>query len=102
MANVAMQPMRVGLLGLGTVGRGTWTVLNRNAEEISRRAGPSSISAWIREPEPAGPTSSSSRRALGEDDRASIATASSRFVLPCPLAPMKTLTPGPGARSSWT
>ncbi|TMH19545.1 MAG: homoserine dehydrogenase, partial [Betaproteobacteria bacterium] len=34
-----MQPMRVGLLGLGTVGRGTWTVLNRNAEEISRRAG---------------------------------------------------------------
>jgi homoserine dehydrogenase len=39
MANIAMQPMRVGLLGLGTVGRGTWTVLNRNAEEISRRAG---------------------------------------------------------------
>jgi homoserine dehydrogenase len=24
---------------MGTVGRGTWTVLNRNAEEISRRAG---------------------------------------------------------------
>ena len=39
MSNGAMQPMRVGLLGLGTVGRGTWTVLNRNAEEISRRAG---------------------------------------------------------------
>jgi homoserine dehydrogenase len=39
MADAAMQPMRVGLLGLGTVGRGTWTVLNRNAEEISRRAG---------------------------------------------------------------
>ena len=34
-----MQPMRVGLLGMGTVGRGTWTVLNRNAEEITRRAG---------------------------------------------------------------
>jgi homoserine dehydrogenase len=34
-----MQPMRVGLLGLGTVGRGTWTVLKRNAEEITRRAG---------------------------------------------------------------
>jgi len=34
-----MQPMRVGLLGMGTVGRGTWIVLNRNAEEISRRAG---------------------------------------------------------------
>jgi homoserine dehydrogenase len=39
MAGVAMQAMRVGLLGLGTVGRGTWTVLNRNAEEITRRAG---------------------------------------------------------------
>ncbi|HEV8256619.1 MAG TPA: homoserine dehydrogenase [Casimicrobiaceae bacterium] len=34
-----MQPMRVGLLGMGTVGRGTWIVLNRNAEEITRRAG---------------------------------------------------------------
>jgi homoserine dehydrogenase len=39
MANDAMQPMRVGLLGVGTVGRGTWIVLNRNAEEITRRAG---------------------------------------------------------------
>src|SRR5437762_9365026 len=39
MPSAMMQPMRVGLLGLGTVGRGTWTVLNRNAEEISRRAG---------------------------------------------------------------
>jgi homoserine dehydrogenase len=37
MAN-GLQPMRVGLLGLGTVGRGTWTVLNRNAAEITRRA----------------------------------------------------------------
>ena len=34
-----MQPMRVGLLGMGTVGRGTWDVLNRNGEEIARRAG---------------------------------------------------------------
>jgi homoserine dehydrogenase len=39
MANGVMQPMRVGLLGMGTVGRGTWTVLNRNAAEITRRAG---------------------------------------------------------------
>jgi len=39
MADATMQPMRVGLLGMGTVGRGTWTVLNRNAEEITRRAG---------------------------------------------------------------
>ena len=39
MADGTMQPMRVGLLGLGTAARGTWTVLNRNAEEIARRAG---------------------------------------------------------------
>jgi len=31
--------MKVGLLGIGTVGGGTWTVLARNQEEISRRAG---------------------------------------------------------------
>src|SRR3954466_1267800 len=34
-----MQPIRVGLLGIGTVGSGTWDVLNRNADEIQRRAG---------------------------------------------------------------
>jgi homoserine dehydrogenase len=34
-----MKPMNVGLLGIGTVGGGTWTVLNRNQEEITRRAG---------------------------------------------------------------
>ncbi len=34
-----MKPINVGLLGIGTVGGGTYTVLNRNAEEISRRAG---------------------------------------------------------------
>jgi homoserine dehydrogenase len=31
--------MNVGLLGIGTVGGGTWTVLARNREEIQRRAG---------------------------------------------------------------
>ncbi len=35
----AMKPIRVGLLGLGTVGGGTLTVLRRNAAEIARRAG---------------------------------------------------------------
>lgn len=35
----AMQAMRVGLLGIGTVGGGTYNVLTRNAEEITRRAG---------------------------------------------------------------
>ncbi|MDH4234356.1 MAG: homoserine dehydrogenase [Gallionella sp.] len=34
-----MKPINVGLLGIGTVGGGTFTVLQRNAEEISRRAG---------------------------------------------------------------
>ncbi|HZR69103.1 MAG TPA: homoserine dehydrogenase [Burkholderiales bacterium] len=34
-----MKPIKVGLLGIGTVGGGTWTVLSRNQEEISRRAG---------------------------------------------------------------
>lgn len=34
-----MKPINVGLLGMGTVGGGTWTVLTRNAEEITRRAG---------------------------------------------------------------
>lgn len=34
-----MESIKVGLLGLGVVGGGTWSVLQRNAEEISRRAG---------------------------------------------------------------
>ncbi len=34
-----MQPVKIGLLGLGTVGCGTVTVLARNADEIARRAG---------------------------------------------------------------
>ena len=34
-----MDPVKIGLLGLGTVGGGTVTVLQRNAEEIARRAG---------------------------------------------------------------
>jgi len=34
-----LEPVKVGLLGLGTVGGGTLNVLHRNAAEISRRAG---------------------------------------------------------------
>jgi len=34
-----MQPIQVGLLGIGTVGTGTFNVLNRNQAEIRRRAG---------------------------------------------------------------
>jgi hypothetical protein len=35
----SMKPINVGLLGIGTVGGGTYAVLKRNAEEITRRAG---------------------------------------------------------------
>ena len=34
-----MKPIQVGLLGIGTVGGGTYQVLERNQEEIRRRAG---------------------------------------------------------------
>ncbi|EXI89175.1 MAG: Homoserine dehydrogenase [Candidatus Accumulibacter regalis] len=34
-----MKPINVGLLGIGTVGGGTFSVLARNGEEIARRAG---------------------------------------------------------------
>lgn len=38
-ADVALPPLRVGLLGLGTVGGGVVNVLARNAEDIARRSG---------------------------------------------------------------
>ncbi len=34
-----MKPINVGLLGIGTVGGGTFSVLTRNQDEIARRAG---------------------------------------------------------------
>src|SRR3954447_22999240 len=34
-----MKPIKVGLLGVGTVGSGTYRVLKRNQAEISGRAG---------------------------------------------------------------
>ncbi|MEW5790887.1 MAG: homoserine dehydrogenase [Pseudomonadota bacterium] len=34
-----MEPVRIGIIGLGTVGRGTLDVLRRNALEIERRVG---------------------------------------------------------------
>ena len=37
--DVAAKPIQVGLLGIGTVGSGTFNVLQRNQEEIQRRAG---------------------------------------------------------------
>ncbi len=47
MAQASMKPLQVGLLGMGTVGRGTWTVLRRNEEEITRRAGRPIRITWI-------------------------------------------------------
>ncbi|MCG8537440.1 MAG: homoserine dehydrogenase [Pseudomonadales bacterium] len=34
-----MKPVNVGIVGLGTVGSGTFNVIRRNAEDIARRAG---------------------------------------------------------------
>ena len=42
-----MKPLHVGLIGFGTVGRGTWDVLQRNGEEIARRAGRPIHITWI-------------------------------------------------------
>ena len=39
MSNGKFGPVRVGLLGIGTVGGGTFEVLRRNQDEIRRRAG---------------------------------------------------------------
>ena len=36
---MSIKPINAGLLGIGTVGGGTFAVLRRNAEEIARRAG---------------------------------------------------------------
>ncbi len=36
---MSIEPINVGLLGIGTVGGGTFNVLKRNEEEITRRAG---------------------------------------------------------------
>jgi homoserine dehydrogenase len=36
---LSLKPIQVGLLGIGTVGGGTFRVLQRNQEEIKRRAG---------------------------------------------------------------
>jgi len=42
-----VKAIHVGLLGFGTVGRGTWDVLRRNQEEILRRAGRPIEINWI-------------------------------------------------------
>jgi homoserine dehydrogenase len=44
-----IKPINVALLGIGTVCLGTWTVLRRNEEEITRRAGRPIRITWIAE-----------------------------------------------------
>src|SRR5207244_1348226 len=44
-----MKAIQVGLLGIGTVGSGTFNVLRRNQEEIRRRAGRIPIIKALRE-----------------------------------------------------
>jgi homoserine dehydrogenase len=48
-----MKPVKIGLLGLGTVGGGTVNVLSRNGEEIARRAGRAIevVRAAVRDPD---------------------------------------------------
>ena len=48
-----MKPVRVGLLGMGTVGGGTFNVLRRNSEEIARRAGRRIEMAQVADKDPA-------------------------------------------------
>ena len=42
-----VKPLNVGLIGFGTVGRGTFDVLRRNEGEIVRRAGRPIRITWI-------------------------------------------------------
>jgi homoserine dehydrogenase len=42
-----LKPLQVGMIGFGTVGRGTWDVLQRNESEITRRAGRPIRITWI-------------------------------------------------------
>ena len=58
-----MKPISVGLLGAGTVGSGTFVVLKRNQEEITRRAGRSIVIRMIADRE-----EEKARRIAGDDD----------------------------------
>lgn len=58
-----MKPISVGLLGAGTVGSGTFAVLKRNQEEITRRAGRSIIIRMIADRE-----EEKARQIAGDDD----------------------------------
>ena len=63
-----MKPINVGLLGIGTVGGGTFTVLTRNEEEITRRAGRPILITWWRTRIWSMPKGHQGRRAAVTDD----------------------------------
>ncbi|WP_074746475.1 homoserine dehydrogenase [Nitrosospira multiformis] len=58
-----MKPINVGLLGAGTVGSGTFAVLKRNQEEITRRAGRSIVVRMIADRE-----EEKARQIAGDDE----------------------------------
>ena len=58
-----MKPINVGLLGVGTVGSGTFAVLKRNQEEITRRAGRSIVVRMIADRE-----EEKARQIAGDDE----------------------------------
>ena len=47
MTSTNLKPIKVGLLGMGIVGSGVYTVLKRNQEEIFRRAGRSIVISMV-------------------------------------------------------
>ncbi len=67
-----MKPINVGLLGIGTVGGGTFTVLERNREEISRRAGRAIAITVVADKDTARATSVVQGRAKVIDDAATV------------------------------
>ena len=51
-----MKPIQVGLLGIGTVGSGTFNVLQRNQEEIRAAPAAASRSRWSPTSTPRAPS----------------------------------------------
>lgn len=67
-----MKQLKVGLLGIGTVGGGTFTVLNRNADEITRRTGCAITITHVADRNVALATSMTAGLAIVTDDAFSI------------------------------
>ena len=63
-----MKQLKVGLLGIGNVGGGTFTVLNRNADEITRRSGCAITITHVADRNVAMATALTDGRAIVTDD----------------------------------